>query len=316
MTASHALHAMTAAFEVGAVSPLAAASHNIGAAAVVARLLAKPARHIHPRLVVHLAEAQAVVVHAAADAVLPQVAQRLGARLKGQPTRQALEVGFGSGALLERLMRAGFGRVAGVDWASTALEQTRLRLLAVGLAQHGDLRCADVSAGAGATGLEDGSVDLVAALDSAAYWPDLHAGLRECHRVLAPGGQLLLGLRGANLLALLPLDAVDRLAEQEQEKARAAAAGAEAAAKDADGETSQGAKAHTLGRGGAQDVAANRTHELMREALPCWVVTRKDSAVLAAAAAQGFDAAPEALQAPIASIPGDLGLDLYLLERN
>src|SRR5439155_24401735 len=49
---------------------------------------------------------------------------------------------------------------------------------------------------AGATGLPDAAVDLVVGVNNVAIWPDLDAGVTELHRVLRPGGRLVLSWHG------------------------------------------------------------------------------------------------------------------------
>jgi ubiquinone/menaquinone biosynthesis C-methylase UbiE len=45
---------------------------------------------------------------------------------------------------------------------------------------------------AAALPLPDGQVDQVFAVNTAAIWPDLDAGLREAARVLRPGGTMVI----------------------------------------------------------------------------------------------------------------------------
>ena len=49
---------------------------------------------------------------------------------------------------------------------------------------------------AASPGLPDESVDLAASVNTVAIWPDLEAGVDGLHRVLRPGGQLLLSWHG------------------------------------------------------------------------------------------------------------------------
>jgi SAM-dependent methyltransferase len=57
--------------------------------------------------------------------------------------------------------------------------------------------CVAVRAGAAAApGLPDESVDLAVSVNTVAIWPDLRAGVDGLHRVLRPGGQLVLSWHG------------------------------------------------------------------------------------------------------------------------
>lgn len=102
-----------------------------------------------------------------------------------------LEVGHGPGVLLGLLARTS-PHVTGVD---PSQEMRRLAIRA-----HADVIAAgrlDVRAGgAAATGLADAAVDLVVAVNNVAIWPDLDAGVAELHRVLRPGGRLVLSWHG------------------------------------------------------------------------------------------------------------------------
>ncbi|HET6965818.1 MAG TPA: methyltransferase domain-containing protein [Acidimicrobiales bacterium] len=111
-------------------------------------------------------------------------ASALGVR----PGHQVLEVGFGGGAAIMSTLQAlaGEGQMIAVDLSldMVTLAATRFprNLL--------ELVCADVTA----LPFENGSFDRAYALHSHMYWPSLLDGASEMHRVLAPGGRLLLGM--------------------------------------------------------------------------------------------------------------------------
>jgi SAM-dependent methyltransferase len=108
--------------------------------------------------------------------------------------KQILDVGCGTGLLLRqlahRLPRA--AELTGVDAAQGMIEA----------AESADRRLRYLQSSAERLPFEDASFDLVISTTSFDHWTDQAAGLAECHRVLAPGGRLVL----ADLfsLALLP----------------------------------------------------------------------------------------------------------------
>jgi ubiquinone/menaquinone biosynthesis C-methylase UbiE len=106
------------------------------------------------------------------------------------------EIGFGPGQLLAVLAgRDPTVRLHGVDPSPVMLAQARRRLQAAhpGLAGTADLRLG----AAGALPFADDSVDHVVAVNTVALWPDRPAALAEAHRVLRPGGTLLLAWHSA-----------------------------------------------------------------------------------------------------------------------
>lgn len=124
--------------------------------------------------------------------VLNRAQQREIARLLGPLAgMDVLEVGHGPGVLLGLLARTA-RHVTGMD---PSLEMRTLAIRAhSGAIAAGRL---DVRAGdAGATGLPDAAVDLVVGVNNVAIWPDLDAGVAELHRVLRPGGRLVLSWHG------------------------------------------------------------------------------------------------------------------------
>jgi ubiquinone/menaquinone biosynthesis C-methylase UbiE len=106
------------------------------------------------------------------------------------PTDRVLEVGFGSGVVIEHLAKlAGAGLVAGVDPSSEMLAQARSRNKSAIRGGGVDLRCGSVEQ----LPFDDNSFDKAVAINSMQVWPDAVAGLREIRRVLKPGGLIALG---------------------------------------------------------------------------------------------------------------------------
>ena len=105
------------------------------------------------------------------------------------PSDRVLDIGCGPGAAVRHAARRA-AVATGVDPSPVALSLARristLRHIAnvAWLAGHAE-----------ALPLSDGAVTVAWALHSLHHWDDQQAGLREIHRVLAPGGRLLLAER-------------------------------------------------------------------------------------------------------------------------
>lgn len=104
------------------------------------------------------------------------------------PGETILDVGCGGGKTVERLASlAPRGKVYGVDYSGTSVATARgvnARLIAAGRVH---IQLASVSA----LPFADEVFDLVTAMETHYYWPDLVHDFREILRVLSPGGQLL-----------------------------------------------------------------------------------------------------------------------------
>jgi SAM-dependent methyltransferase len=99
-----------------------------------------------------------------------------------------LDVGCGGGRTIQKLAAAvPGGRVHGVDYSIGSVEMSRS--LNAGLVASGrvDVQQASVSK----LPFADGSFDLVTAVETHYYWPDLAADAREVWRVMKPGGAFL-----------------------------------------------------------------------------------------------------------------------------
>jgi cyclopropane fatty-acyl-phospholipid synthase-like methyltransferase len=105
-----------------------------------------------------------------------------------QPGEVLVDVGSGRGELLALAVKAGASRAVGIEYAEAAV-----RLAQKTLAAQGAEAAEAIAGDARDLPLEDGMADLVTMLDVVEHLApaELDAALREAHRVLKPGGRLL-----------------------------------------------------------------------------------------------------------------------------
>ncbi|HTN80370.1 MAG TPA: class I SAM-dependent methyltransferase [Acidimicrobiales bacterium] len=103
------------------------------------------------------------------------------------PGDRVVDIGCGPGVAMRRAARAGAASVMGVDPAKVMLRVGRASTV---FRSHGaDLRFVEGSAEE--LPLEDAAATVVWSLSTVHHWRDVELGLKEAHRVLAPGGRLL-----------------------------------------------------------------------------------------------------------------------------
>jgi ubiquinone/menaquinone biosynthesis C-methylase UbiE len=116
------------------------------------------------------------------------VTRTLDLALGVDPTpERVLDVGCGTGVLLRNLagrMPDGDQELRGIDAA--------VGMIDVAKARADDPRLGFATGNAEHLPYADGQFDLVVSTTSFDHWEDQGAGLRECHRVLAPNGSLVL----------------------------------------------------------------------------------------------------------------------------
>jgi ubiquinone/menaquinone biosynthesis C-methylase UbiE len=106
-----------------------------------------------------------------------------------RPTDHVLEVGFGSGYGIEQAAALAFrGRVAGIDFSETMVQQARARNAYVRAGGRVDLTHGEASA----LPYPENSFDKVFATNVVYFWQDPMANLKELRRVMKPGGRLAL----------------------------------------------------------------------------------------------------------------------------
>jgi ubiquinone/menaquinone biosynthesis C-methylase UbiE len=111
---------------------------------------------------------------------------------------RVLEVGFGGGLLLSRLI-ARSRSVCGVDLSEQALSAAQSRYAAEIERERASFKKGDVEA----LPCKDASFDKAITVNTIYFWRSLPAGFAELHRVLSPGGRLVVGF--------LPKEFMDRM---------------------------------------------------------------------------------------------------------
>lgn len=125
------------------------------------------------------------------------------------PSAQVIDLGCGAGPVVSALRQRGVD-VIGVDYAEDMLDNARTRLRAMGLddsrLHQGDCRM---------TGYPDAAFDVVVCLGVISYIEDYAEVLREIHRLLRPGGTMILSYRNVfNPLASDPVALMKHLARK------------------------------------------------------------------------------------------------------
>lgn len=101
----------------------------------------------------------------------------------------ALDVGCGGGRTIEKLAAtATEGKVYGVDYASGSVAVSRNKNAQAIAAGRVKIKQASVSQ----LPFADNKFDVITAIETQYYWPDLPNDMREIFRVLKPGGALLI----------------------------------------------------------------------------------------------------------------------------
>jgi ubiquinone/menaquinone biosynthesis C-methylase UbiE len=102
---------------------------------------------------------------------------------------RALDIGCGGGATLARLARmARSGKVVGIDYSEESVAVSRRRNRREGLAGRVEVHLGSVSS----LPFPEATFDLVTAIETYYFWPDLSKDLSEVRRVMKPGAQLVM----------------------------------------------------------------------------------------------------------------------------
>ena len=105
------------------------------------------------------------------------------------PADRLLELGFGSGYLLEKVLKNRLcGFTAGADISTEMVKHVGARLRAYIEAGDAQIRQGDIEA----IPFADGEFSKLCTVNTLYFWRDPPRALAECRRVLAPGGRLAL----------------------------------------------------------------------------------------------------------------------------
>ena len=108
---------------------------------------------------------------------------------------RVLDLGFGGGLTFVPLLERG-ATITGVDRAPDMVEAARSRFKTEIEAGRVSLHRGEVQA----LPLADASVDRVLTVNTVYFWPDLAPAFAELHRVLAPGGRIVIGIRDGSVM--------------------------------------------------------------------------------------------------------------------
>lgn len=108
------------------------------------------------------------------------------------PQDRVLEIGFGGAAMLRAILAGPAASVHGLDLSLDMVRQARSRLTR----ELDSGRLELVAGTAEQLPYEDGSIDVVCAVNVIYFWPEPALAVREIHRVLSPGGRVVFGHAG------------------------------------------------------------------------------------------------------------------------
>lgn len=118
-------------------------------------------------------------------------------QLKLKPGQRILEIGFGGGDLIDRLLKMELSiNICGIEPSTTAIAFVQKRFKDVIAAQILTL----AQASAEHLPLLDHSFDAIATVNTLYFWDDVPTVLQECHRVLTLGGILAIAYNAKDFL--------------------------------------------------------------------------------------------------------------------
>src|SRR5215472_16494477 len=106
-----------------------------------------------------------------------------------EPHYKILDVGCGGGRTISKLARmASAGKVCGIDYSEESVAASRRENAEAVRSGRVEIRAGSVSQ----LPFPDATFDLITAVETHFFWPDLPGDMREVFRVLKPGGTFIL----------------------------------------------------------------------------------------------------------------------------
>jgi ubiquinone/menaquinone biosynthesis C-methylase UbiE len=119
-----------------------------------------------------------------------------------QPTDRVLDIGFGGGVTIEKMLNTiDTGKIYGVDFSEVMVEQGKHQFKDAIAAGKVSIEFADVQQ----LPFDDNTFDKICTVNTIYFWSDPLAGLQEIKRVLKSGGRLVVGIRSADKMKDLPV---------------------------------------------------------------------------------------------------------------
>jgi ubiquinone/menaquinone biosynthesis C-methylase UbiE len=119
-----------------------------------------------------------------------------------QPTDRVLDIGFGGGVTIEKMLSTiDNGKIYGVDFSQVMVEQAKQKFRSAIKADKISIEFADVRE----LPFDDNTFDKICTVNTIYFWEDPLASLRSIKRVLKDGGKLVVGIRSADKMKNLPV---------------------------------------------------------------------------------------------------------------
>jgi ubiquinone/menaquinone biosynthesis C-methylase UbiE len=122
--------------------------------------------------------------------------------LELEATDRVLEVGFGGGDLMSRMLPlVSGGHMIGADFSQDMVDVCAVRFASAIGSGLLELTCASVEQ----LPFPDGAVDKACTVNTIYFWSDAAVAASELHRVIAAGGRLVIGFAPRETLERLPV---------------------------------------------------------------------------------------------------------------